>query len=224
MNDALATDGPTTLGGLARRERVTPPAMTRLVQALEAEGLVERLPSATDGRQVGVRITAAGERLLEQRGQARAASKFASTGTLPAELVAALKPTEFLGYESLDADGLHVRAIVRDGKPVERLGAGERALVILEATPFYAESGGQVGDRGWLLDPSGDRFEVEDTLKLSGAFHGHLGTLQSGALEASNVDITAQLVNMITAQRNFQANAQMISTSDQITQTIINIR
>ncbi|MGC4028548.1 MAG: flagellar hook protein FlgE [Steroidobacteraceae bacterium] len=50
------------------------------------------------------------------------------------------------------------------------------------------------------------------------------GLIQSGALEASNVDITAQLVNMITAQRNFQANAQMISTTDQITQTIINIR
>ncbi len=50
------------------------------------------------------------------------------------------------------------------------------------------------------------------------------GEIQSGALEASNVDLTAQLVNMITAQRNFQANAQMISTSDQITQTVINIR
>jgi flagellar hook protein FlgE len=51
-----------------------------------------------------------------------------------------------------------------------------------------------------------------------------LGLIQSGSLEASNVDLTAQLVNMITAQRNFQANAQVISTSDQITQTIINIR
>ena len=50
------------------------------------------------------------------------------------------------------------------------------------------------------------------------------GLVQSGALEASNVDITAQLVNMITAQRNFQANAQMISTSDALTQTIINLR
>ncbi len=53
---------------------------------------------------------------------------------------------------------------------------------------------------------------------------GSLGSIQSGALEGSNVDLTAQLVNMITAQRNFQANAQMIQTSDQITQTIINIR
>jgi flagellar hook protein FlgE len=51
-----------------------------------------------------------------------------------------------------------------------------------------------------------------------------LGLIQSGALESSNVDLTAQLVNMITAQRNFQANAQVISTTDQITQTIINIR
>jgi flagellar hook protein FlgE len=51
-----------------------------------------------------------------------------------------------------------------------------------------------------------------------------LGLIQSGSLESSNVDLTQQLVNMITAQRNFQANAQVISTSDQITQTIINIR
>ena len=56
------------------------------------------------------------------------------------------------------------------------------------------------------------------------AGNGSFGDVQSGALEASNVDLTEQLVNMITAQRNFQANAQMISTSDQITQTIINIR
>jgi flagellar hook protein FlgE len=52
----------------------------------------------------------------------------------------------------------------------------------------------------------------------------NLGLLQAGALEASNVDITEQLVEMINAQRNFQANAQMISTADQITQTVINIR
>ncbi|MFN8520216.1 MAG: MarR family transcriptional regulator [Chloroflexota bacterium] len=70
----LSTDGPTTLGGLARRERVTAPSMTRLVHALEADGLVERVPSATDGREVGVRITPAGERLLADRGNSRAAA------------------------------------------------------------------------------------------------------------------------------------------------------
>jgi flagellar hook protein FlgE len=68
-----------------------------------------------------------------------------------------------------------------------------------------------------------------ETFTSGQALHGQAGNsgfglVQSGALEASNVDITTQLVNMITAQRNFQANAQMISTSDQITQTIINIR
>lgn len=59
---------------------------------------------------------------------------------------------------------------------------------------------------------------------LGAAGSNNFGEVQSGALEASNVDLTAQLVNMITAQRNFQANAQMISTADQVTQTVINIR
>jgi alanyl-tRNA synthetase len=80
-----------------------------------------------------------------------------------------------------------VRALVRDGKPVERIGAGERALVILEATPFYAESGGQVGDRGVMVGASGERFEVDDTLKLAGVFHGHSGTLASGELKVGGV-------------------------------------
>src|SRR5690606_11329384 len=107
----------------------------------------------------------------QQRETARAASRFGGATVLPAELVASLKPTEFLGYEALDADGLRVRALVRDGKPVERVAAGERALVILDATPFYAESGGQVGDHGVLIGASGERFEVEDTLKLAGSFN-----------------------------------------------------
>jgi alanyl-tRNA synthetase len=122
----------------------------------------------------------------QQREQARAASKFGGSVGLPADLVAALKPTEFLGYEALEADALHVRALVRDGKPVQRLGAGERGIVILDATPFYAESGGQVGDRGWLLDSNDDRFEVEDTLKLSGVFHAHVGTLTAGELKVGS--------------------------------------
>jgi flagellar hook protein FlgE len=53
---------------------------------------------------------------------------------------------------------------------------------------------------------------------------GSLGVLQAGALEGSNVDLTSELVNMITAQRNFQANAQVITTADTVTQTVINIR
>ena len=76
----------------------------------------------------------------------------------------------------------------------------------------------QLGDTSW-----GESFTSGDAIR-GGAGTASFGQIQSGALEASNVDLTEQLVNMITAQRNFQANAQMISTADQVTQTIINIR
>lgn len=76
----------------------------------------------------------------------------------------------------------------------------------------------QVGDTSWT-----ETFTSGDAI-LGAAGTGSFGLIQSGALEGSNVDLTEQLVNMITAQRNFQANAQMISTADQVTQTIINIR
>jgi flagellar hook protein FlgE len=76
----------------------------------------------------------------------------------------------------------------------------------------------QLGNTAWA-----ETFGSGQALKGTAGVAG-LGSIQSGALEASNVDITEQLVNMITAQRDFQANAQMISTSDSITQTIINIR
>ncbi len=76
----------------------------------------------------------------------------------------------------------------------------------------------QLGDTTW-----GESFQSGDAL-LGEAGTASFGNIQSGALEASNVDLTAQLVQMITAQRNFQANAQMISTSDTVTQTVINIR
>lgn len=76
----------------------------------------------------------------------------------------------------------------------------------------------QLGDTTW-----GESFQSGDAL-LGEAGTASFGNVQSGALEASNVDLTAQLVQMITAQRNFQANAQMISTADTVTQTVINIR
>ena len=76
----------------------------------------------------------------------------------------------------------------------------------------------QLGDTAW-----GESFQSGDAL-LGEAGTASFGNIQSGALESSNVDLTAQLVQMITAQRNFQANAQMISTADAVTQTVINIR
>jgi flagellar hook protein FlgE len=76
----------------------------------------------------------------------------------------------------------------------------------------------QLGDNTW-----GETFGAGDVI-LGEADTGNFGLIQSGGLEASNVDIAQQLVNLITAQRNFQANAQVISTADTVTQTIINIR
>ncbi len=76
----------------------------------------------------------------------------------------------------------------------------------------------QIGDTNWA-----ESFQSGDVL-LGEAGTASFGTIQSGGLEASNVDLTAQLVQMITAQRNFQANAQMIEAADAVTQTVINIR
>lgn len=89
----------------------------------------------------------------------------------------------------------------------------------LALTNFSNPQGLQkLGDNAW-----GETFESGQSIR-GHAGSSAFGLVQSGALEASNVDLTEQLVNMITAQRNFQANAQMITTQDQVTQTIINIR
>src|SRR5690606_36873856 len=134
-------------------------------------------------RERGMSVDLAGfdAAMAQQKETARAAGKFGGGTVLPAERVAQLAPTRFLGYDALDAGGLEVVALLKDGKPVEVIAAGDEAIVILDATPFYAESGGQVGDTGELAE-QGVRFVVVDTLKLAGQFHGHVGTLASGTL------------------------------------------
>jgi alanyl-tRNA synthetase len=117
----------------------------------------------------------------QQRETARAAGKFSAGSGLPAELVAKLKPTEFLGYDSLSAGGLVVAALLKEGRPVDSISAGDEAVVILDRTPFYAESGGQVGDIGVLAE-QGVKFDVNDTLKFAGQFHGHVGKVAAGSL------------------------------------------
>jgi alanyl-tRNA synthetase len=123
--------------------------------------------------------------MTEQRERARAAGRFEAKGQMPAELASRLAPTVFLGYDALAATGCKVVGIVRAGRQVEVLDDGEEALVILDRTPFYAESGGQVGDTGVLVHAEG-RFEVVDTLKMGGVFFGHVGRWHGVALRTGD--------------------------------------
>ena len=132
--------------------------------------------TADIARERGLSVDMAGfeKAMNEQRERARAASQFGGKATISADLVQRLPPTQFLGYGDLDADALNVAGIIRGGREVTELGDGEEATLILDATPFYAESGGQVGDTGLLSNADGE-FTVTDTVKLAGAYHGHIG-------------------------------------------------
>jgi alanyl-tRNA synthetase len=138
----------------------------------------------------------------QQRERARAASRFEAKGQMPAELASQLKPTAFLGYETLSGHGCKVVGIVRAGKQIDQIASGEEALVILDRTPFYAESGGQVGDIGTLSNGVGS-FDVSDTLKMGGVFFGHAGrwqgtqALRTGDVVDAVVDTTRRQATVL---------------------------
>jgi alanyl-tRNA synthetase len=130
-------------------------------------------------RERGVMIDMAGfEAAMEQqRERARAASRF----SMAASLEYSGGKTVFHGYEKL-AHPAKVSALYREGARVQSLRSGESGTVVLEETPFYAESGGQVGDRGELVGSSGT-FGVEDTQKIQAEVFGHHGSVKSGTLK-----------------------------------------
>ncbi|HUN47495.1 MAG TPA: alanine--tRNA ligase, partial [Stellaceae bacterium] len=105
----------------------------------------------------------------------------AATEQLWFELRDKLGATEFLGYETDVAEG-RVLALVVDGKEVDRIEAGTKAQLLVNQTPFYAESGGQVGDTGDIFTSTGADFQVSDTLKKAGELHVHVGVLAHGKL------------------------------------------
>ncbi|RSC24892.1 alanine--tRNA ligase [Pseudomonas putida] len=111
-----------------------------------------------------------------QRERARSASAF---GMDYNSLVKVNTATDFLGYSSTEGQG-KIIALYKDGQSVDQLGEGEEGVVVLDRTPFYAESGGQVGDSGYL-QAGAARFDVRDTTKTGGAFLHH-GVVASGAL------------------------------------------
>jgi alanyl-tRNA synthetase len=135
--------------------------------------------TADVARERGLSIDQAGfdAAMAAQRGRARAASKF---GADQHETVQLDGKTDFSGYERLADSGV-VTALIAGGAQVDRLPAGQPGQVILDHSPFYAESGGQMGDSGVLVG-AGGRFVVKDTQKL-GAAHAHIGVLESGEIK-----------------------------------------
>jgi len=136
--------------------------------------------TADIARERGLSIDTAGfeAAMAAQRGRARAASQFTAGASGDLRVDAC---TEFTGYDHL-ADSARIEALFHDGKPVERLETGQSGQVVLDRTPFYAESGGQVGDRG-QLETAAARFEVQDTRKQGKDAIVHSGTLAEGVLQ-----------------------------------------
>jgi alanyl-tRNA synthetase len=119
--------------------------------------------------------------MARQRERARAASQFGSAQATAVEMEG---ETDFTGYDRLE-DQATVIGLFRDGESRDSLVAGDEGLVILDRTPFYAESGGQVGDRG-LLAANSALFEVSDTRKQGAEVFGHLGRVLNGGLQVGD--------------------------------------
>ncbi|NLW04025.1 MAG: alanine--tRNA ligase [Pseudomonadaceae bacterium] len=144
--------------------------------------------TADIARERGLSIDEAGfeQQMQAQRERARSASNF---GLDYNSIINIDRPTEFTGYTQASGK-VEIIALYFEGKPVESLSEGQQGLVILDTTPFYAESGGQVGDSGQLLGKT-QRFDVQDTTKAGEAF-AHHGLVAEGSLQVGDL-ITAQV-------------------------------
>ncbi len=134
--------------------------------------------TADMARELGIELDEEGfeREMAAQRARARAAQNFKAD----TQLVYEGQDTEFKGYTERTTTA-QIVALYRDSEPVEQLHAGETGAIVLDNTPFYAESGGQVGDVGYIA--AGDnRFEVRDTQKIKAAVFGQFGVLVSGSL------------------------------------------
>lgn len=127
------------------------------------------------------------ERAMEaQRARARAAQSFKANAQLPYDG----QDTEFKGYSERQTES-KVLALYKDGEPVNELNEGEEGAIVIDFTPFYAESGGQVGDVGYIFAGE-NRFEVRDTQKIKAAVFGQFGVQTSGRLKVGD-SVTAKV-------------------------------
>ena len=145
-------------------------------------------------RERGVSVDEAGfaEAMNEQKATARAAGKFKMDKLLQYEGAA----NAFTGYEHL-AETTEILALYRDGEPATELKAGEQGVIVLKSTPFYAESGGQVGDSGTIASATA-HFAVTDTLKIKANVFGHHGSVAQGSLKVGDA-VQAQVADDVRA-------------------------
>jgi alanyl-tRNA synthetase len=136
--------------------------------------------TADIARERGLTLDLAGfEQAMErQKERARAASQFGATQTLDIQIQG---ETDFCGYDRLQEEEATIVALYRSGESCDALEMGEEGIVILDRSPFYGESGGQVGDRGWLTTETA-RFEVQDTQKKGDGVLVHVGRVEEGQL------------------------------------------
>ncbi len=144
------------------------------------------------------------ESMARQKDQARAAGKF--KGVTNVEYSGA--STDFKGYETLETTA-KVLALYKNSTPVSRMDEGDQGIVVLDITPFYAESGGQVGDSGILKSDNGI-FAVEDTQKIQASVFGHHGVLKTGSLNVGDtVKASVDMASRADSMRNHSATHLM---------------
>ncbi len=148
-------------------------------------------------RERGVTVDTVGfdAAMARQKDQARAAGKFKGATNVEYSGTS----TDFKGYETLETTA-KVLALYKNSTPVSRMDEGDQGIVVLDITPFYAESGGQIGDNGVLKSDNGI-FAVEDTQKIQAAVFGHHGVLKTGILNVgdavkANVDMASRAASM----------------------------
>jgi len=154
-------------------------------------------------RERDVTVDAAGFELAmqKQRDQARAAGKF----KVAQGLEYSGQPTKFQGYDTLKQEGAKITALYLDGASVQAVKAGDVAVVVLDNSPFYAESGGQVGDKGKLRNESA-HFTVEDTFKIQADVFGHQGEVVEGELKVGDsINALVDTQQRLETMRNHSA-------------------
>ncbi|MDQ7988338.1 MAG: alanine--tRNA ligase [Candidatus Dactylopiibacterium sp.] len=158
-------------------------------------------------RERGLSVDEAGfnSAMARQREQARAAGKF----KMALGLEYSGQPTTFHGYEKLMVEDAKVTALYVDGSPAEVVRAGDDAVLVLDNTPFYAESGGQCGDAGFLQNGAA-RFEVDDTQKIQADVFGHHGRVVEGEIRVGDIiDARVNGTRRASVARNHSATHLM---------------